>query len=170
MTTTTTALCGARAETNRGSRHFFAKKGATLKERLAAGMAAMEKFSDKRKRPADHSNQAATPAKKISKPLQYHPRVGGAQGGQPGADVPAQPPVAAQSNLDIALKSALRRLRANMLDIADRQVATPDEVRSMLKEQQEVRGLLSTRTPLRNSVEAFLDLLEASLRAKLEIP
>ncbi|XP_052565889.1 uncharacterized protein LOC120416533 [Culex pipiens pallens] len=133
--------------------------GATLKERLSAGMATMEKLSGK----------AATPAKKIRKPLQYQPRAGGAHGRQPGADVPAEPSVDAQSNPDIALMSALRRLRANMQKIVERQVATPHEVWSMLEEQKELRGMLSTRTPLRNSIEMFLDLLEALLRAKMQL-
>uniref|UniRef100_A0A8D7ZXW9 (northern house mosquito) hypothetical protein n=1 Tax=Culex pipiens TaxID=7175 RepID=A0A8D7ZXW9_CULPI len=112
-------------------------------------MATMEKVSGNRKRPAD------------------------THGGQPGAkqiaDVPAEPPVAEQSNPDIALRSALRRLRSNMLKIGERQVATSHELWSLLEEQKELRGMLSARTPLQNSIETFLDLLEALLRAKLQL-
>ncbi|XP_038109278.1 uncharacterized protein LOC119766903 [Culex quinquefasciatus] len=83
-------------------------------------------------------------------------------------DVPLNVKIPAPSS-DIALRSALRRLRANMLKIVERQVATPHELWSLLEEQKELRGMLSTRTPLRNSVEMFLDLLEASLRAKMQL-
>ncbi|KAL1397466.1 hypothetical protein pipiens_009743 [Culex pipiens pipiens] len=154
--------------------------GATLKERLSAGMATMEKVSGKQKRPANHNGvpsaqqQAAPPAKQICKPpLQDQPRAGSAHGGQPGAKqiagVPAEPPVSEQSNPDIALKLALRRLSSNMLKIGERQVAAPHEVWSLMDEQKEIRGMLSARTPLRNSIETFLDLLEALLRAKLQL-
>ncbi|KAL1403002.1 hypothetical protein pipiens_019558, partial [Culex pipiens pipiens] len=40
---------------------------------------------------------------------------------------------------------------------------------SLMDEQKELRGMLSARTPLRKSIETFLDLLEASLRAKLQL-
>ncbi|KAL9704529.1 hypothetical protein quinque_008047 [Culex quinquefasciatus] len=79
------------------------------------------------------------------------------------------PPVAEQKNSDIALISALRRLRTNMMEIVAKNVVTPHELRSLLDEQREIEETFDNLThAIVTSIFKIVDVLARFLSPYLK--